>query len=662
MTRPGLPVPPSHPGASPCERFEEAALLRVDRELPAAEIDALERHLDLCPSCRRLAREAEGVSRVLKRWDAERVSNVRAPHRLRVEIRSAVLEAARLRRAEVRRVRYGTLAMAASVLVVLGLASLLATPGAGSAVAGPDAGTIARAGPPSSGSTRGSTVPQAPPPAPLAAASLPPAPYPAASLPPAPYPAASLPPAPYPAAPYPTAPYPTAPLPPSALAALGPVEAGALLPLGDDQREAMREPLVRLALADRVERAFERGVGEPGVPWIDPRTGDARRISLGALACLQAHGAGGVEGYLHWLGDRFGATTGRALADAHHYAEPRTWVDTGRHVPDLVGLPRGREAVDRLLSDGALHLAGIGIDVHLLATDTGPGGGASAPAGGAPQVYDLRRAIDDGVVELKDGVEDDVVAIVKGSRHPIFLPVGELLAGGRVDRAVARPVWIHAVRGEERFAVTCFPVGSPRRGEAPPIRAVGVLAGPTMRDVLARATSRDSVMAAVDREVEPRGPDAYSLLGFYDAPTVRRAVTSWTSLLNQRASAGFVVTDDVGALVGIEASDLPREAAADLLARLLVGYTCERAIPSQQRARSRAQSARATAAAVSSTTPARVTLLGLVGTGHTFKTASDATGPVRAVHLLAAEGSVRVDAVEDRATGRAVQASALPTP
>lgn len=90
----------------------------VDGQLDAARAEAVEEHLDGCSACARVVRRAEGLSNLLRSWEASR--RVESPSRLSSAVlRTVAPEAAALRR-ESSRASVRAWAFAAAVLVAIG--------------------------------------------------------------------------------------------------------------------------------------------------------------------------------------------------------------------------------------------------------------------------------------------------------------------------------------------------------------------------------------------------------------------------------------------------------------------------------------------------------------------------------------------------------------
>ncbi|MFV1960033.1 MAG: ARPP-1 family domain-containing protein, partial [Planctomycetota bacterium] len=413
-------------------------------------------------------------------------------------------------------------------------------------------------------------------------------------------------------------------LAPSALAALGPARVPQVDWLTGADLEGARFALTYFALEPN-ERTFWLEFGQRGIPW-ETEEGEDRLVTLGALASIQAHGAGSVEGFVRGLRERTFAAGGEPR---RVYGRPRALVDTGRRVADVVSLPRRRDRLDAWLAQPGLDLAKGTLTLHPIRRVEG------ADVAGGPSVLDLERAFQGGGVRLVEGTGDHLVAIVKGLKSPVYVPAGELVAGGRVDRVVARDVWIPAGMGEARFDVPCVAVSSPGGSEDGSPRPTGFMAGPALRAILARGGRPEKVLALVDAQVRPRSLD-FSLLTWYDHPALRKIKRQRAALFLRQAWTGFLATDGRGALVGFDVTALPAASAADLLARLALGYEIEAVLAAAQAPRG--------ARAAPQAPPALVTLLDLFASEGTLRSSDPGEGPMRPARLHDARTNVVVDA------------------
>ena len=590
--------PPVPLHGDPCEAFAENASLRVDRELGRAEQAALDAHLASCPNCRARARDAELVSRALKHWDAERASTIQAPARLRQTLRSMAADEGARRRREFWQVRLNRVALAASVMLVLGAGVLLGLrQRADSAV---PTLSLAQAGAPSPT---------------LAALDVPPA--------------RSL-----------------APLDvigdgPGPLASLGAADVRPVAWLPAGERGAVAAAMRYLAL-EVSERDFYARTGERGVPWRMP-DGRGGLVSAGALASLRQRGQVSVEAFLLALAER----TGTVLAPGHVYgAEPEA-VLSRRGVPDVLPLSGDRESVESWLKQRDLVLGAGRLALHAI-----PGPEAAGVPVGARRVFDLDRAFHDRLhhVALAEGGGDDLVLIARGTRHPIFVPAGELFQGGRVDRVARHSVWIPAVAGEERFEIPCVAVSTEGGSAGGAPRPTGLVAGPRLRRLLAEDATPERVSVLVDGLVRSRSLD-FSLLSRFDLAEVRALKPGLAAAILKRGWRGFGMIDAQGRLAGIEFTGLPLEAGADLLARVALGYELEDAL--RRTLPAEAQAAGGTHV------PARVTLMDLLAFEGRFRVPAGESGALRRATLHDARSDMAVEVFEQASSGYVVFASAL---
>jgi len=596
------------PSAAPsdCERFAEAAMLRVDRELGPAESAALDAHLAVCAACRAKALQAEALSAVLKRWDNVVAARVDAPARLRQSLRAVAAEEGRWRRVEARRVRRLRLAVAASVLLALaaGLAAGLA-------------------------SVSGATYVT-----PVAVAPTPPRPV----EPPAPAFVAHVTP--------PTVELGTVPPGPSRLrdvvVDLDP-PAGWLS--ADEKVEAARV-LARCETRRLLREAFERDYGEDAYWYTDQQSGEDRLITGSALAQLRAGGVGRLAALLPGVVD-----------EARTVADPVRLVDTGRRFSDFLRLPTRRDEIEALVQRGIPIRAGKADAPPIGWVSLLPGDQAQEAKHALPQTVDLSYAVQKGYLELREAGNDDLVAVVHRASRPVFIPAGELISGGQVDRVVLEGILIPATTtARPIISIPCAAASSPggSHGEQP--TPTGMVAGPALRGVLARHPGAEKVRAWIASQVpilDKWGRD-YSLLDHYDSTVQGANLTMLTSLFLSSGSRGFALTGARGEFVGVEVSDLPRESAAALLARLLWGYTAE----ADMKAR-RAQLHGDTPVERLAARPSVVALLDLIGSTASFRTRASHARGARVLRMIEPHTNAGLEVVESKPDDGAVLASAL---
>ncbi|MFO0931684.1 MAG: zf-HC2 domain-containing protein [Planctomycetota bacterium] len=263
-----------------------------------------------------------------------------------------------------------------------------------------------------------------------------------------------------------------------------------------------------------------------------------------------------------WLAER------AALAADPRTADPSA---AGTPLPDRAQPPRAPAAVE------PATLAHGGVVLRALPR-------AATRDGAAP--YDLAAAAAGDRIRLlpdPEGSAGRTLALeVPVGARPIFVPAGELVAGGVADRVVVRGAWI--VPSDRAYVVrlATLPLSPVRaRAEAPPT-AVGAVAGPALRARLARGEDASTIRALAAAQlrdaglVGPEGAALPSLLSLYarDADVVAARAAALVAELGPDA-AGFVATDPDGRFQGLERVDVPESARAATLARLLAGYLAE---------------------------------------------------------------------------------------
>jgi hypothetical protein len=592
-------VPPAAAGSG-CEAFSQAAMLRVDRELGPAEGAALDAHLAVCPACRLKAAQAEALSAVLKRWDNAQAGSIQAPARLRMALRAAVADEGRWRRVETGRIRRLHLATAASVVLALG-AGLLAGLWSVSLQAGAEPVFTA------------SWVPGR---AAVALADLPALESASVEL------GASAP-------------------PPSRLRDLKIEEGRPTGWLTADERALARQALARSQTQRLLREAFERDYGEDAYWLVDARGGEERLITRSAWLHLQSSPALRV-------------IASRQPEEARTVADPVRMLDTGRTVADFLGLPGRRDALERALLEERRPIK-QGADapafghVSFLLPERG-----RAPRAVLRRTVDLAYAVAKGEVILREGAGDDLVAVVHGTRHPVFLPAGELIGGGRVDRVVLEGTLLPVTSSARPVLIPCVAASTVGGSHGDHPTPTGMVAGPSLRSLLARKTSVHEVRAWIAAHVpilDKWGRD-YSLLAFYDSTAQTANLKVLTSLFLVTGARGFALTDLEDGLVGVEVSDLPRESASPLLARLLVGYSAE-----LHMAAARARIHGEPPAARAEPRPSVMTLLDLVGSTERFRALETRSTDARVLRMVESRTDVGVEVVEETPGGGAVLVS-----
>lgn len=601
MTRRAVPpaIPSGGPGAG-CEGFAQAAMLRVDRELGPAESAALDAHLAVCPACRRRAAQSEALSAVLKRWDNAQVRDIEVPARLRMALRTAVADEGRWRRVETRGVRRLHLATAASVVLALG-AGLLA--GLGFTADAPAVGPTF-------------TTARAPSPAPAPLADLPALPRASVEL--------------------------TASRPgPSRLHDLridGSRPAGWL---SAEERDEARRVLARCETRRLVREAFERDYGEDAYWLVDAHGGEERLITESAWLHLQSSPA------LHVL-------AARRPEELRTVADPVRVLDTGRRVADFLRLPGGRDDLEKTLAERRHPIQTEGgspafVHVSLLLPEKGRSSRTALE-----RMVGLSYAVEKGQVILREGADDDLVAVVHGTRYPVFIPAGELIGGGRVDRVVLKGIVLPVTASARPVLIPCVAASTPGASHGDHPTPTGMVGGPSLRSLLARRARAHEVRAWIAAHVPilDRWGRDYSLLAFYDSTAQTTNLKTLTGLFVTYGARGFAMTDPEGGLVSVEVSDLPPESAAPLLARLLVGYAAE-----VHMADERARIHGAEPAVRDEPRPSVTTLIDLVGSEASFRAPDTHSSGARVLRMIEPRTDVGVEVVEDEPGGGAVLAS-----
>lgn len=513
------------PRASPCDGFTGDLPAYVDRELSDAQHGSLESHLDGCARCQARLKELEAVSTVLKGWDERSVAAHHAPRRLQHAVLARIAADGVRRRHDLRRARGASWALAASVLLAVGL---------------PVGLRALRSAPPP---TR---------PAVLEVAQVVPAPV-SERLPEAAVQVARL-------APHLLTPreWPAA-TPPAPVAAL----------FSEEERESFLRAALPAQRALELERRFERLTGVRGVWVSDLSTG--RRLLLTPVAAEFFAAEGPF--------DDLRLSTQEPYTSAPPVAEPRAPGTIGAHVRPLLRGDEGgtgwKERRRLLIFGGA-----PGTPRHLLDV-FGLVNGEDAPRA-APDSLDPLAAQVAGVLRFEASGRDDdhVVALVEGSRLPVLLVAGHLLTGGATDRVLSRSVWLPASATRLAVSVPCVSVrAGARRGESP-LRLTPFVAPPSLRALLSAGAAPSDVLAHARAlraaGMGGRAPLDWSLLDLFEQgrwldtlanPTLAGALAA--------AHDGIVVADADGRFLGLEHVHVGGDAARLLVRRLVVGYQLE---------------------------------------------------------------------------------------
>ncbi len=551
---------------NPCPS-ERILAAHVDGQLDASRSEVVEAHLDGCADCARSARRVEGMSNLLRTWEAR--SRVEAPSRLSAAVlRTVAPEAAALRR-ESLRVSARAYALAASVVLAIGagVAAAFYSPrvaelasreesrvwaGAVDAVdaVAPQAASLAfdfeglRAV-----TNRGNAATSA-----LLSAATPARPEPVAT---------SL-------AAFAEGAYP--PLPDQA-ATWAFVRYSSFLDtqvrVDEDVYIVYDRALPSIAAAPYARvRRLEAWYAERARRASEPVTLDPAAPGLSVLDVLPLPSAAEMPAF---------------LARLPMFVEPASRRSGGLVVRTLPG--RGSAAIS----------AGAGSPA-----DAGSAAGAGVADG--DDVEDLASAVAGKRVSIRPDTSVERTSLsldVAPTSLAILIPAGELLAGGVMsgdvksgtgstdgagDRVVTEGLWLPASSVSRTVVLTCLPI-SRKAGVVGQIPfPTGLVAGPELRGLLAYRADRDGVIALVDGQVTDaaldRGLDGRtSLLALYDrsSPDIEVAKGLAKEFASRFAdgTAGFVVSDPNGRFQGLEHTAFRGAARRTLLERLLVGYLVE---------------------------------------------------------------------------------------
>ena len=510
------------PRPSPCDGFTGQLPAYADRELGAAETTAVERHLEGCARCQGRLKEIESVGDVLKGWDAQSPAGGAAA-RLHHAVLARIQEDGQRRRGEVRLLRVKRLALAASVLLAVGLPRALGLRAQRRAAAAPEHGPyeIARFAAP------GSTAAERP--------------FEGLALP-----AREVP---------PFTPWDRR------------VAAVDVPALPADQRDGLLQAGLEPQKALLLEQRFRTSFGVAGVWVMDPANGYRLLLTPEAARFFQQ---GEQLELIRKLNAQF-----------HTSGQPPKAASLRKTAGDLLDpVLRDDEgsATWRVRARTGYELR-IGERTEVAAS---PLTRRDEPAV-LTEALDPLRAQGLGLLRLEPSGYDvaTVLAVVEGTELPILLSAGQLLTGGVTDRVVARSTWLPASpKRPSVFKVPCAVVrsGSPRAEGG--IRLTPFVAGPTLRALLAEGASPQAVLAHVRAlrglpALGRGGPD-WSLLDLYDEARDGAALAHPQFLaFTAQTGAGFVATDSFGRLLGLEHVALEGETGVLLARRLLHGYTKE---------------------------------------------------------------------------------------
>jgi hypothetical protein len=551
--------PLQSPSLGPCAPFEPLLHCAHDRELTAAERARLDAHLDTCADCRDQLLALEALSATLKGWDARQATTVPVPGaRLQRAVLAEVADQGRFRQAVQRRQRYMRYAAAAAVLVAIGLGVVLGRAQSAVTSTGVAATDIASAlktwEPRADAGTRDAIIlaPQ------VTAQDLPTM---------------------------------QVQRDPTALFRDVPSEVRVHEPLRFRPMEQLF--LAELEVASR-ERALHQQLGEGGV-WVRPgASGEARLLSRSAYLAVQR-----LTGFRELLGlppsgahasitlttpERPAeASTGRSLADVLQGVAPLQFV-AGAPDRAILSWPQTHSANNpRAEGETRLDVRGL----YRVSPALQSGNGIRART----RFADPLQAEATGQLRFEEGVENDadVIAFLKHSAYPVFLPAGQILTGGGTSRVVAEATWLPAApRGERRSVVPCRWIGTGRGDPAAgtPHLSEAIL-GPTLRGLLAANVPAVIWRRAVMRQWqallgELDGPDplAWDLGDVFDSTWMRTALAALRSsdprsAWNMPELVGFRVLDEAGKVRGIEFVGAAGASARLLLTRLYVGYQFE---------------------------------------------------------------------------------------
>ncbi len=418
---------------------------------------------------------------------------------------------------------------------------------------------------------------------------------------------------------------------------------------GDD--EAHRRALLRAVALAPADRRVEEAVGEAfGFDLASPA--DAL-LGAGEVRRASSPWSGSEDGAAPAAGDRYQVGPHRfdsleayeAWLEARESSRRLEMSEAARRAaaaarPEVVSVATARNdgdpasplaaALGRLVAAGPA-VSVDGLTVFPLRSDAPP---ADVAAAGLEESLRERR------IEVRDDPSRRdprtvLVSHVRRDEEPVLLLAGEVLAGGRIDRMIARDVLVPA--GAVDVPVSVVPVEVGRRGAArlPQSRfdAVAGVAGPSLRGLAVAHSTPEEMDGAVRRTL-----DALHVVGLHRSlaeafsertagPVLRQARRRVQTLL------AALAPPDVTAFAvarGAEFLGIEVFGSHDLVSRhgerLLVGYALE-----------------AGAAGRADGVPREVALVALLAdaaAGRPFGASASTTGPGTECGLVAADGTL----------------------
>ncbi|MDA1194152.1 MAG: anti-sigma factor [Planctomycetota bacterium] len=552
--------------AGPCdlysERYSEDIHLLVDRELGEAEAERVERHLQECGRCLALAQQLERMSSVLKAWDLRETEGPVPNERLRRAVLAQVAEQSARRRRDTFVLRGLHVATAAVVLLGLGVAAALGLATAPEQALAP-AVTVDRSPWPLEAHEATAYV---------SAAAAPAVRLDASDL----------------------------------VAGVQPREFAALRGdpgvLTDESMRAFSsgDSTSLAALDARRQRlaAFQERLGAEARYWNGPAADGASLRMLPESTYRYLSDSGKLALWLGW-------STPRSSTIARPSDTPVAARATGMHAKDMLGQFIGVTDPFQLPATGQLaYVPGVApagaprsgkpprsvppaLVAHAIPDSFGHGLGlTSGPIGDAKHSFlDPLEAWANGQLRLEESNDElgTVVAFVRGTTKPIYLPAGQFISDGFGDRVVCQPTWLPASKDETLHSIRCYLVQRHAEVEARGAPQLSPLVvGPSVRALLASGAGREAVKAAAQAICAAwSGPSFnewdWSLRDFYESSTRagNRSTEAAYADVRWGGSHGFIALDSRGHLLGFELVRLTGPAAEELLRRLWLGYVIE---------------------------------------------------------------------------------------